>query len=81
MAVLSDPDRIDAWANWMRTNVEDVSITKPQLRAAVDAIDSWADANAVSLNAAIPQPARGSLTAPQKARLLTLVIQHRFERS
>lgn len=81
MAVLSDADRRDVWAEWMRVNRENVAVTKQNLRAALDAIDAWVDANAASLNAAIPQPARAGLTAQQKARLLTMVIQRRFERS
>lgn len=81
MAVLSDVDRIDIWADWMRRNSDPVSILKADLRAAVDAIDAWVDANAAAFNAAIPQPARSALTAHQKARIRALVIQRHFERS
>jgi hypothetical protein len=50
-----------------------------ELRAAVDAIDQWIDDNASSFNSSIPQPARSSLTAKQKARLLVWVVRRRFE--
>jgi hypothetical protein len=58
---------------------EPVSITKAQLRAAVDAADQWADDNASAYNQAIPQPARGALTAAQKARILMFVVRRRYE--
>lgn len=81
MAVLSDAARTAIW----REYAEEISaaragvgsLTKAQLKAAIDAIDSWADANAAAMNSAIPQPARGVLTSTQKARLLMLVIARR----
>lgn len=82
MAVLSDNDRATLWAALMReisATGQTVSITKPDLRAAVNAADQWADDNAASFNSAIPQPARSALTAQQKARLLLFVIRRRFE--
>lgn len=80
MAVLIDQDRFDIWADIMRlcsADKETVSITKADLRAAVNAIDDWAQANASAFNTAIPQPARGALSASQKARLLMLVVAKR----
>lgn len=83
MAVLSDNDRVGVWAQFMRdaSQAREVfgALTKVELRAAVDAIDGWADSNAASFNQAIPQPARGVLTAKQKAWLLMAVIKRRFE--
>lgn len=83
MAVLSNAGRRDVWADFMRSPEagETFGITKADLRAAVDAIDQWVDDNAASFNAAIPQPARGSLTSRQKARLLSHVIAKRFARA
>jgi hypothetical protein len=49
------------------------------LQEAVDAVDSWLDANAASLNVAIPVAARTTLTVKQKAQLLVYVIRRRFE--
>lgn len=79
MAVLSDNDRRVTWADAMRRADCPGNLTKADLRAAVDAIDSWIDSNAVSFNTAIPQPARGALSAKQKAALMMLVISKRFE--
>lgn len=81
MAVLADADRKQAWADLMRQFSQDaqsVGVTKPDLRAAIDAIDQFLSDNAATINAAIPQPARASLTAPQKALLLVYVIKQRY---
>lgn len=80
MAVLIDQDRYDIWADIMRllsANKETVSITKADLRAAVNAVDAWCNTNASAFNTAIPQPARAALSADQKARLLMLVVAKR----
>lgn len=58
---------------------ESPAMVKADLQAAIAAADSWADANAASYNAALPQPARSALTTRQKARLLNYVIRRRYE--
>lgn len=80
MAVLNDADRAALWADFMRLGLPLAGLTKADLRAAFNAADDWADANKASYNAALPQPARGALTAPQKAKLLAMVILRRHER-
>jgi hypothetical protein len=85
MALLPDADRADLAADIMR-DLSDArqslgTMTKAQLRAAIDAADAWADANAASYNTALPLPARTVLTSQQKARLLKLVITQRFVRA
>ena len=82
MAVLSNADRASLWAEIMQAWSNErtpCGVNKPDLRAAVDAIDDWVNTNAAVFNLAIPQPARGALTARQKAQLLTLVVRRRFE--
>lgn len=59
---------------------EACAVTKADLLAAVNAVDDWIDANAVAFNQAIPQPARGALTATQKAELLYRVAMKRYGR-
>ena len=54
------------------------NLTKPQLDAAIAAIDDWIDANAASFNTALPLPARTALTAGQKAELFFIVTRRRF---
>jgi len=78
MAVLVDADRALVLTQWMRQNREDCGVTKADVRAAVDALDTFLDTNATAINTAIPQPARGALTSAQKARLLSLVALRRF---
>ena len=81
MAVLSDPARIEVWAESMRdmsSAAESVGITKADLRAAVNALDDYLNTNATAINTAIPLPARTALTSPQKARLMMLVIRRRY---
>lgn len=81
MANMTSAQRAELWAPYMQDISdarESCAITKAQLRAAVDALDAWLDTNAATINTAIPQPARGSLTTAQKARLLTYVIRQRY---
>lgn len=78
MAVLGETSRRELWAEFMRRNDEPTSITKQELRAAVDALDAFFDSNAATINAAIPQPARGSLSASQKAFILSLLLERRY---
>ena len=82
MAVLSDADRRAAWAEFMQAESvsrNTMALTKADLRAAIDAIDDWVEANAAAFNAAIPQPARGALTTRQKAMALDAVVRARFK--
>jgi hypothetical protein len=82
MANLSDNARFAVWSEIMQELSdarEPVSIVKADLRAAVNAIDTWISDNAASLNSAIPQPARGALTAAQKSRIFRMVAKRRYE--
>lgn len=80
MAVLPANERSAVSADYQRYKSdarESIPITKAQLRAAIDAIDDWLEANAAALNAAIPQPARGALNAQQKLDLILRVLNRR----
>ena len=82
MAVLTNADRRAIWRRYMSDASdlhEEYVLTKDELRSGVDAIDDWVNSNASSFNTAIPQPARGALSARQKAGLLTQVVKRRFE--
>ena len=79
MAVLSDADRAALHGAYMRDETgQHGAVTKADIRAAVDALDSWFDTNAALVNAAIPLPARTVLTVAQKARLVRYVIAKRY---
>ena len=83
MAVLSDSERAALSARFQSDGsaAREVfaGLTKAQLRAAIDAADSWAESNAASYNSALPVAARTNLTASQKAKLLMYVIRRRYE--
>lgn len=83
MAVLGDNDRaaVNKEFQALCSELRDVfgAVTKAQVRAFIDAVDQWADDNAASFNAAIPQPARAQLTARQKALGFRLVVKRRWE--
>ncbi len=82
MAKMSTSQRKALWAEFMREvsrERERLALTKPQLRAAIDAADDWLDDNAASFNAALPVAARTALDARQKARLLRAILGKRFE--
>lgn len=82
MPVLLDVDRLELRAKFMRqaSDRRDARLlAKPDLLAAVQAADGWANANAASFNAALPLPARTALTGRQKAELLMFVIRRRWE--
>ena len=83
MAALPDPDRIACMADFCRERsaIRDIlsGLVKADLRAAVNAIDDWIDANTAAFNAALPQPARGALTASQKQELFLRVLHRRVK--
>jgi len=82
MATLAQADQDLVYAatiSVMNADREACPVTKALLKQTISEIDTWADANAASFNAAISQPARSTLSTRQKVRLLMLVLQRRFE--
>lgn len=84
MAVLADNDRLEVWQEFMRdTELASETygdMTKADLRAAVDALDQFFEDNKLTINAAIPQPARGQMTTKQKAKLIVWILRYRYLR-
>lgn len=81
MAVLSDNDRAAVWAEFMRLGDQTGPVTgclKADIRAAVNGLDDYFNSNAIQINNAVPQPARGNLTTAQKALLGQLVLYKRY---
>ncbi len=81
MATLSELQRVEAWADLMKKwsrDGETVGIEKAELRAAVDAMDDFFDANTATINNAFPAAAKAGLTTQQKALLLMYVITKRY---
>ena len=83
MALLQQVDltaiQRDLCGEWSRDREGVAGVTRAELAAAVTAADTWANTNASSYNSALPLPARTSLTATQKAKLLVYVIRKRWE--
>lgn len=82
MAILTNDQRKDLWIEYMSTisaRREGLSLTKAELRAAVDAVDDWIDGNIASFNSSLPLPARTALTAKQKVELFFAVARARFQ--
>jgi hypothetical protein len=77
MPLLDDANRKQVMAKWMRDQFGTVSITKADVRAAVDALDAWVDTNGAAVNTAIPQPARGALSLAQKSLIFCYVVMRR----
>ena len=84
MAVLADADRASCYSDFVaelgQARESFGLVTKADIRAALNGLDDFLSTNAVSINQAIPQPARGVLTVAQKARLLRWVVTYRFSK-
>lgn len=80
MAALPDADRIEITAKLQRLaqwlNIS-CSITKADLKAAVDATDDWIDSNQNSFNNALPTAAKNGLNLTQKTLLFCYVAMKR----
>ncbi len=77
MAVLDAAARAKVWRTFMRRAFGLATFTKPELKAAADAVDDWADSNAAAFNTALPTAFRTKATAAQKSALLALVCLER----
>lgn len=77
---MTSPERAACTTAYMRELsrlASALGITKAQLRAAVDAADTWCDDNAASFNTALPTAARTTMNTTQKTLLLTYVLRRR----
>lgn len=77
MAALPDVDRNRIWRWFMRLNTESCAFTKTDLRAAVDATDTWLDGNVSSFNSTLPSAFRTTASLTQKTLLLCYVAMRR----
>lgn len=77
MAVMDAINRARAAAQFMRDNEDPTPFTKADLRAAVDATDTWIDANQAAWLAALPAAFRNNSTAAQKTNLFMYVVRRR----
>lgn len=82
MAELTSGQRAKLHAAVMRAlsipGSDPIGINKTESRAVVDALDTWTNSNAATINTQIPQPARGALTVGQKAVYFNAVQMARY---
>lgn len=78
MAVLSEADRQTVFTLFMQQAKGPFPILKTDVRAAVNALDDWYNANAPSANQALPPAARAGLTQADKALLSNLIVTQRY---
>lgn len=81
MAVMSDTERAEGYAEWMRNPIPGYPFVnlKAELRAAFDAADQWMEDNKESYNSALPVAFRTAASARAKAYLLARVLNKRFD--
>ncbi|WP_455219842.1 hypothetical protein [Kaarinaea lacus] len=82
MAELDEAGRVDVWVKLMRqysSDGETIGINKADLRAAVNAIDTYMNDNAATINNTLPTRARDNLTSQQKALLLSYIVLKRYQ--
>jgi len=82
MAELDETARTAVWTELMRKYSADgdtIGINKADLRAAVNAIDTYMNAHAATINNALPDAAKNSLTSAQKAIMLSYVVLVRYQ--
>lgn len=83
MAQLTIADKKEIWAEFMTAASGDrdplPGITKQDLLAVVDAIDTWIDDVSSVFIAAIPEPGRTMLTTKQKLLMFIMIIKKRWE--
>lgn len=80
MATLPEADRARVWRGLMRYLSglrQALDLSKTELRAAVDATDTWIDDNQASYNSALPSAAQTNLTTAQKTLLFCVVAAMR----
>ena len=57
-----------------------INKTKPQINAAIQAIEDWFEANRASLGAAIEAAAPSTFTPAQKLKLVKFWLRSKFDR-
>lgn len=54
------------------------NFTKTDMKDAINAVDAWIDANAVSFNNVLPTLIKNNLTTQQKYRLLKFILEIKY---
>lgn len=78
MAEQTAQERLDGAGQFMRLREEADGLTKADIRAAYNALDTWLNANAAVINAALPIPFKTTASTEKKALLLQRVVADRY---
>ena len=81
MAVLSEEARAEVTAEFMQQAKGPHTILKTDVRAAVNGLDDWYNANAGNANQALPPAARAGMSQTDKALLSNLIVNKRYVHS
>lgn len=79
MAIMTPDELADLRRNCARERAT-VDYTKPQINAALQAIEDWWEANRAALGAAIEAAAPGVFSPAEKRRLAKHWLAHKFAR-
>lgn len=77
MAVLDPINRFRVGNQLMRDRRSSPTVTKPELRAALDATDDWIETNGAAYNLALPIAFRTKATLQEKTLLFCYVAMRR----
>lgn len=77
MANLAEIDRVAIWQKFMALGDFPSSLTKADIKAAIDAIDAFIETNATAFNNAFPAEFKAAATAAQKAVIVGYVALKR----
>ena len=79
MALMTDAEKREALAAFSaHTHVDGIAVTKPQIKAAIDAVDLFMDGQAASIRNQIDPGVRALLTAAQTRVLIRSIMQARY---
>ena len=82
MAVLTNEQRQEVADEFMalisRKRQPFGAVAKADIRAAVNALDGWYNANAAAINSALPEPFKTEASTPHKAHMNNLLLTKRY---
>lgn len=79
MALMTTAEKREALrAFGTHTHTDDLTVTKPEIRAAIDAVDLFMDGQATNIRNQIDPTTRAKLTAAQTRVLIRAIMQARY---
>lgn len=79
MAVMTGEEKRQALrAFGLHPHAEDITVTKPEIRAAIDAVDLFMDSQAANIRNQIDPATRAKLSSNQTRVLIRAIMQARY---